>query len=365
MARLVYALCGFGRGHTSRALAVATTLRERGHEVSFACGGPGADRLRQLDEPVIEVPALRQVLRRNRVRLWASAHANLPLTWQSPEIISQAADALVSNGTDLVIGDHEPFVPRAARRAGLPVVALNHQQILTETRCRVPLHHTLSAWATTAGIAFLAPSRPASVVVPTFFSPRLRRRSAAVLVPPILRDDVLASTASSGDHVLVYVNEGDGMDVLLRRLGQLDAPVVAYGLATADGAPDNVTLRAPERDGFLRDLAASRAVVATAGFTLLSEALHLGKPVLALPNQGFFEQRVNAQYLASLGLGEQAAPRPSARALSGFLDRSARYARPQASRASGLAGRDRAADQIDRVLAARDRPRTSAWAVAA
>ena len=364
MARLVYALCGFGRGHTSRALAVATTLRERGHEVSFACGGPGADRLRQLGETVIEVPALRQVLRRNRVRLWASARANLPLTWRSPDVIAQAADELAAARTDLVIGDHEPFVPRAARRAGIPVVALNHQQILTETRCRVPLHHTLSAWSTTAGIAFLAPSRPASVIVPTFFSPRPRRRSDAVLVPPILRDDVLASSSSPGEHVLVYVNEGDGMDVLLRRLSQLDAPVVVYGLAPTP-APDNVTLKAPERDGFLRDLATSRAVIATAGFTLLSEALHLGKPVLALPNRGFFEQRVNAQYLASLGLGERAASLPTARALSDFLDRADRYARPQASRESGLAGRERAADQIDHVLAVTDRPLARSWPVAA
>ena len=350
MARLVYALCGYGRGHTSRALAVTQTLRERGHEVSFACGGPGADRLRALGEAVLQVPALRQVLRRNRVRLWASARANLPLTWQSPEIIAQAADALASHGVDLVIGDHEPFVPRAARRAGVPVVSLNHQQILTETRCRVRPAHLLSAWGTAAGIAFIAPSQPASVIVPTFFSPRLRRRSDAVLVPPILRDDVLASVATTGEHVLVYVNEGAGMEVLLRRFGQLDASVVVYGLEATD-APANVTLRSPDRASFLRDLAAARAVIATAGFTLLSEALHLGKPVLALPNRGFFEQRVNAQYLASLGLGEQGASVPSARAVAGFLDRAARYARPQASRARGLAGRERAADQIERVLA--------------
>ena len=202
------------------------------------------------------------------------------------------------------------------------------------------------------------------MIVPTFFSPRLRRRSDAVLVPPILRDDVIASSSSAGDHVLVYVNEGDGMDVLLDRLGQLDARVVVYGLAPTD-APDNVILKAPERAGFLRDLASSRAVVATAGFTLLSEALHLGKPVLALPNRGFFEQRVNAQYLASLELGERGAALPSARAMSAFLDRADRYARPQASRTTGLAGRERAADQIDCVLASQDRQLASDRKVAA
>ena len=350
MAQIVYALCGTGRGHTSRAVAVADTLRARGHTVTFACGGPGADRLRRRGEAVAEVPTLRQVLRRNRVRLWESARVNLPLTWRSPEIIGAAAETLRDVGADLVIGDHEPFVPRAARRLGVPVVALNHQQILTETRCAVPARHLLSAWATTAGIRFLAPTRPEAVVVPTFFSPPLRWRRRAHLVPPILRDDVLASRASPGDHLLVYVNEGDGLGALLERLGALDVVVEAYGLPLGVGAPPNVRLHAPDRPAFLGHLASARAVVATAGFTLLSEAIHLGKPVLALPNRGFFEQRVNALYLDRLGLGESGPSLPSARRLGGFLSRAETYTRPQGSLAAGRAGRAEAADAVDAVL---------------
>ncbi len=38
MARIAYALCGYGRGHLSRALAVAEALREAGHAVSFVAG---------------------------------------------------------------------------------------------------------------------------------------------------------------------------------------------------------------------------------------------------------------------------------------------------------------------------------------
>ena len=335
-------MCGFGRGHSSRARAVAGALRARGHRVSFA-----ADPAAPLDV-AYAVPGLRQVVRGNRVRLWETARSNLDLTWRSPEIIGDAADWLGAVGADVVVADHEPFVPRAAARAGVPVVALSHQLVLTETRPRVPLRHAPSWLATSLGIGVLAPRRPAAAVVPSFFFPPLRPWSRAVLVPPILRGDVLAARATDGDRVLVYVNEGGGMGPLLSALAGVSADV--YGLDPATPAPPGVRLKAPSRAGFLADLAAARAVVSTAGFTLMSEALHLGKPVLALPNRGFFEQTVNALALVDQGRGEAVLGRPARAAdVAGFLARADAYRRPPS--AEGAAGRDRAADVIEGVLA--------------
>jgi uncharacterized protein (TIGR00661 family) len=68
-------------------------------------------------------------------------------------------------------------------------------------------------------------------------------------------------------------------------------------------------------------------VVSTAGFTLISEALYLGKPLLLMPNGGIFEQTLNAIYLEREGLGEAVMHRvPNADDLRGFLDRCERYA---------------------------------------
>jgi UDP:flavonoid glycosyltransferase YjiC (YdhE family) len=43
--------------------------------------------------------------------------------------------------------------------------------------------------------------------------------------------------------------------------------------------------------------------MATAGFTLITESLHLRKPYLALPMSGQFEQVINAIFLEKLGCG--------------------------------------------------------------
>jgi uncharacterized protein (TIGR00661 family) len=56
--------------------------------------------------------------------------------------------------------------------------------------------------------------------------------------------------------------------------------------------------------GFVDDLASCRAVVANGGFTLMSEAVYLHKPMLSIPVGGQFEQILNAHYLHRLGYGE-------------------------------------------------------------
>ncbi len=56
-------------------------------------------------------------------------------------------------------------------------------------------------------------------------------------------------------------------------------------------------------DKFLEDLVSAKAVIANAGFSLLTEALHLGKPYLAIPIEHQFEQIFNAYWLDKTGYG--------------------------------------------------------------
>ena len=65
----------------------------------------------------------------------------------------------------------------------------------------------------------------------------------------------------------------------------------------------NVLYRKPSMDKFLEDLVGAKAVIANAGFSLLTEALHLGKPYLAIPIEHQFEQIFNAYWLDKMGYG--------------------------------------------------------------
>ena len=100
-------------------------------------------------------------------------------------------------------------------------------------------------------------------------------------------------------------------------------PCRVYGMrdgeevGTTDGA---IEYRARSVDGFLDDLVSARGVVTGGGFSLLSEAVYLGKPVLSVPLRGQFEQLMNARYLQREGFG-LCAPTIDAPTLAAFVDR--------------------------------------------
>lgn len=86
-----------------------------------------------------------------------------------------------------------------------------------------------------------------------------------------------------------------------------------------------LTFRPFSNDGFVEDLRTCRGVVASAGFSLMSEAVYLHKPMLAIPLAGQFEQIMNARYLERLGFGVAADSIDEA-ALERFLEREERHA---------------------------------------
>jgi uncharacterized protein (TIGR00661 family) len=121
------------------------------------------------------------------------------------------------------------------------------------------------------------------------------------LFPPILREEILALQPETQGHILVYLTSGFESFIEILKAFPREQFII-YGI-NREAREDHILYKLPSRDGFLHDLATCRAVMATAGFTLISEALHLHKPYLALPMTGQFEQEINAHFLSQIGCG--------------------------------------------------------------
>ena len=80
----------------------------------------------------------------------------------------------------------------------------------------------------------------------------------------------------------------------------------------------------PEAD-YDRELARSRGLIAPAGHQSISEALALGKPVLAIPVAGQWEQALNAKKLRESGFGDWANIEDLEAALPRFVTNAGRY----------------------------------------
>lgn len=52
---------------------------------------------------------------------------------------------------------------------------------------------------------------------------------------------------------------------------------------------------------FITSLASCRGVISSAGHQLISECLHLQKPMLVIPESGQYEQQLNAEMLEKTG----------------------------------------------------------------
>ena len=87
-----------------------------------------------------------------------------------------------------------------------------------------------------------------------------------------------------------------------------------------DGVVGNVQFRPFSEAGFIEDLATASAVIASAGFTLMGEAVALGKPMLAIPLRRQFEQLLNARYLSQSGYGLEASDLGDGDATTKFFD---------------------------------------------
>ncbi|HEX3587951.1 MAG TPA: glycosyltransferase family protein, partial [Candidatus Angelobacter sp.] len=133
----------------------------------------------------------------------------------------------------------------------------------------------------------------------SFFAAQVKRCNT-FLFPPIVRQEVLSAEAQTGDYVLVYVTSP--AKELAALLKQVRCKFICYGFAI-EGQDGNILFKKPSMEGFLRDLAGAKAVIANAGFSLVSEALYLGKPYLAMPVKNQFEQTFNAYYVDKLGYG--------------------------------------------------------------
>lgn len=328
MARIIYALSGQGRGHTSRVLAVTDLLRRRGHEVIFCCGGTALEILASQEEAVIPVPALRQVMEDNQVQVLRTLACNASSIRRLSRIVEELAVRFGELRPDLLITDFEAFSPRAAERVGVPILSFNHQQVVTEMRYDLPWRHRGTAALTSMAIRLIAPRRPTHILLTSFFFGDLKRPDITTLIPPIIRPEVQSLTPVDGERILVYYNQTEGAERVVDVLSRVDAAFTLYNFPRPTDAHQypNLTFKEPSIDGFARDLAASRGVICTAGFTLISESLFLGKPLLVVPNRGIFEQTINALFLQRHGLGSAVIERPlTSQDVQQFISNTERY----------------------------------------
>ncbi|MCC2657662.1 MAG: hypothetical protein K0Q76_2770 [Panacagrimonas sp.] len=301
--RIAYGVMGYGRGHSTRSMAVLSSLA-REHDVTVFAGGDAHSMLAP-HFPTVEIPSLGYAHGgAGGVTFAATVARNAGLAAElmfGGASLRNVVDEFRRRDVELVISDSEAFCHRAARRLGIPRISFDHVGVIAWCKPHFPPNLAWRGRRDGWGYRTLM-GEPDRVIISSFY-PAQPMKPSTRMVGPMLRREVHAITPRSGEHLLAYFNRGHlqysaRIENVLR---QVDAPIRIYG-TSFEGTRENLEFRPIDPVAFLHDVAAARAVIATAGNQLIGELLHFRKPILALPER-VFEQQLNAWMVERMGIG--------------------------------------------------------------
>ncbi len=349
-------------GHATRSRVIIEHLLNQGHEVRVVVSGRAhaflKERLR--DYPglsIHEIHGLTLTYVDNRVDRTKSLLRNIKHAPKSVrenvKVYRRVAESHYS--PHAVFSDFESWAALYATNHFLPVISIDNMQVIHRCTHAPELLGGPKFDRRLASLAVMAKIPGAfHYLVTSFFFPKVRKKRTT-LVPPVLRPEILAAKREPGEHILVY-QTSDTNHELVRRLRSLPFQFRFYGMRR-DEELGNVTLCNFSETAFVDDLRTARAVISGGGFTLMSEAVSLGIPMLSIPVERQFEQVLNARYLEHLGYGQYAHALDSD-TIAGFLGQLDRFAEnlkgyPRQDNAMLLACVD---ELLERIAAGKKRP---------
>lgn len=322
--KILYGVVGEGMGHAIRSKVVIEHLVGRGHQVEIMASGRATPFLAKHFEGVNEIHGLHMITQDNEIKRRRTLLSNvLAGVTGVPKNIAAYFELIESFAPDVVISDFESWTYFYAKAHDLPIFSVDNMQIIN--RCEHPPEiYSGVRMDFDVTRTFVKSKLPFCdhYLITSFFRPPIRKKNTS-LFPPILRREILDARATRGDHLLVY-QTGEGFEFLGDVLRETGMECRIYGMRrdlTGEEVDGNLRYRPFSERGFIEDLASARAVLASAGFTLMGEAVYLHKPMMAMPLENQFEQTLNARYLAHEGYGVSAESRDEIRALDAFLAR--------------------------------------------
>jgi uncharacterized protein (TIGR00661 family) len=207
---------------------------------------------------------------------------------------------------DIIITDFEVFTSKVANINRIPLISIDNITMVSLTRTPNRFSNYIQSLATRL-VVNLFVSNANHYFITTFFTAPLRNRNQKdriSFVPAILREEIISAKLEVRQHVLVYQTTQTNKDLIPALLGCKNDSFIYYGY-NEDKILGNITFKKFSEKDFIEDFASCKALITNGGFTMISEAIYLNKPILSNPIGGQYEQYVNAVMLEKEGFGKK------------------------------------------------------------
>jgi uncharacterized protein (TIGR00661 family) len=316
--KFIFFIQGEGRGHLTQAIALNEILIKQGHEVVAVVIGMSERReipnyvrahfncpIERLDSPNFVTD------KKNKgIKIPASVtHAILNLK-KYKRSLDQIKILLKVYRVDVVLNFFDPLVGLyyLTNKSDIPHICIAHQYIYHHEKFKFPrgrfTDRVALKWFT--GLTSYKANKRLAL---SFYELPQSKDEKICVVPPLLREELFKKMPRQKEFYLIYlVNNGYLEDILSWHRKNPDKILYCFTdknlLPPMNDVGTNFHFHQLDDKKFLEMMSEAKALVSTAGFESVCEAMYLNKPVLMVPVQGHFEQYCNARdaFFAGAGL---------------------------------------------------------------
>lgn len=298
---IFYCICGEGMGHAIRSSVIIDRIKDK-YDVYIFSSDRAYKYLNEKFDNVYKIGGFNTVYINNKVN---NTKTLINALKRNPLNIKEGYEELYKKARklspDVIVTDFEIYATMVSKLLSIPLISLDNIHMITQTAIDYPSKHQ-GEMLKAKGVIKSYVIKPKIHILTSFFYPKIKPKKRAVLYPPVIREDILKLKPTIEDHIIVYQTSKESVK-LVEQLKSLNEKFIVYGF-NKDEVDENLTYKLFNENEFYNDLASAKAVICNGGFTFISEAISLKKPIYSVPAIGNFEQTLNGFYVQKLGYGE-------------------------------------------------------------
>lgn len=298
---IFYCICGEGMGHAIRSSVIIDRIKDK-YDVYIFSSDRAYKYLNEKFDNVYKIGGFNTIYINNKV---SNTKTLINALKRNPLNIKEGYEELYKKARklspDVIVTDFEIYATMVSKLLSIPLISLDNIHMITQTAIDYPPKHQ-GEMLKAKGVIKSYVIKPKIHILTSFFYPKIKPKKRAVLYPPVIREDILKLKPTIEDHIIVYQTSKESVK-LVEQLKSLNEKFIVYGF-NKDEVDENLTYKLFNENEFYNDLASAKAVICNGGFTFISEAISLKKPIYSVPAIGNFEQTLNGFYVQKLGYGE-------------------------------------------------------------
>ncbi len=302
MAKIWYSVFGEGFGHATRSEVVIESLLKK-HTLLITGFNKSYIYLKKRFPKIthkIEGPGF--VYEGNKVSVPKTIKQFLDLfPKQARKNILHSFNLIKKFNPDLIIGDFEPTAHYFAYLLDIPIISIDNMNVLAKCKINVKQEDLLEYLAALSVIKLFNPRSDYNLILTFKDFPKLEKN--VLFFRPILRKEILKSKAKKGKHMMVYQTSKSNFSKITQELKKTNEKFIIYGINQSK-KEKNIVFKKFSKTGFIEDLASCKGIIMTGGFSTISEAIYLKKPMLIIPAKNQYEQKFNGITIQEMGVGK-------------------------------------------------------------